>query len=274
MKKALLVGINYPGTPSQLNGCVNDIILMTSVLIEQFGFTDPLNRRILTDNSATTAEIRRRLNWLVDGASAGDSLYFHYSGHGSQMIDTDYDREEEPDGKDEIICPSDLNWRDKVIKDDELRSIFSRVPEGVDVTVTLDCCHSGQGLRTLSNPSEAPSPNKSRVLPMPTDIEARGFGLPLQPRARSFQNVDTIEEQDGVLISGCQSHQTSADAWIHNKYHGACTYYLVEVLKQSNYSITYLELISKLNAKMDRYGYSQNPELNCAERYLNRRFLL
>lgn len=273
MKRALLVGINYPGTPSQLNGCVNDVILMTSLLIQQFGFTDPMNRRILTDNSATTSEILRRLNWLVDGAQPGDSLYFHYSGHGSQMIDKDYDMEEEPDGKDEIICPSDLNWRDKVIKDDDLRNIFSRVPKGCDVTVTLDCCHSGQGLRTLVNPLETPSPNKSRVLAMPADIEARGWGLNLPVKERKLQHVDTIEEQDGVLISGCQSNQTSADAWIHTKYHGACTYYLWEVLKQSNFTISHTDLIQKMNQKMDKHGYTQNPELNCASPFLNRNFL-
>jgi hypothetical protein len=273
MKRALLVGINYPGTSSQLNGCVNDVILMASLLIEQFGFTDPLNRRLLVDNAATTSEIMRRLDWLVDGAKAGDTLYFHYSGHGSQMIDTDYDLEEEPDGKDEIICPSDLNWRDKVIKDDDLRRVFSRVPKGVDLTVTLDCCHSGQGLRTLTNPYETPSPNKSRTLPMPADIEARGWGKHLQVKTRGLQNVDTIEEQDGVLISGCQSTQTSADAWINNKYHGACTYYLWETLRQSNYNISHVELIKKMNEKMDYHGYTQNPELNCASQFLNKRFL-
>lgn len=38
------------------------------------------------------------MKWLVSGARAGDHLFLHYSGHGSQTEDTDGD---ELDGKDE-----------------------------------------------------------------------------------------------------------------------------------------------------------------------------
>jgi hypothetical protein len=38
-KKALLVGINYRNTESELNGCINDIINMKDVLITKFGYS-------------------------------------------------------------------------------------------------------------------------------------------------------------------------------------------------------------------------------------------
>ena len=38
MKYALLVGINYTGTPNQLMGCVNDAVNMRQQLIENHGF--------------------------------------------------------------------------------------------------------------------------------------------------------------------------------------------------------------------------------------------
>ena len=44
------------------------------------------------------------MNWLVRGAQPNDSLFFHYSGHGSQQQDHDGD---EVDGTDETICPVD-----------------------------------------------------------------------------------------------------------------------------------------------------------------------
>ena len=44
------------------------------------------------------------MNWLVRGAQPNDSLFFHYSGHGSQQQDSDGD---EVDGTDETICPVD-----------------------------------------------------------------------------------------------------------------------------------------------------------------------
>ena len=136
-KKALLVGINYPGTNHALRGCVNDVVMVSEMLTKEFGFKAN-EKRMLTDNSATTANILERLEWLVDGAQPGDYLHFHYSGHGSQMIDSRYDEDYEPDGKDEILCPVDLNWRDKVIKDDDLKRIFDKVPEGVHLSVVLD----------------------------------------------------------------------------------------------------------------------------------------
>jgi len=268
-KKALLVGINYPGTSHALNGCVNDVRSMNSILTKHYGFTNPKNTRMLVDASATTKNILSRLEWLVNGAKAGDVLYFHYSGHGSQMVDTDYDKQDEPDGLDEIICPIDLNWRDKVIKDDDFKRIFSKLPNKVNLTVVLDCCHSGTGIRGgLKNPFlEQCSPNKDRVLPMPADIESRGNGLELEPKPRKLQ------KEVGLLISGCKSNQTSADAWIHNKYMGACTYYLIDTLQRNKYKTTYSYLVSALNRKMIKYKYSQRPELNGPKELFNHGFL-
>ena len=39
-KKALIIGINYPGTPAQLNGCVNDAKSEREILMSHFGFRD------------------------------------------------------------------------------------------------------------------------------------------------------------------------------------------------------------------------------------------
>lgn len=272
-RKALLVGINYPGTQHALRGCVNDIKTMNSIITSHYGFKNAKHKRMLTDKSATTKNILNRLHWLVDGAKPGDVLYFHYSGHGSQMVDTDYNKKDEPDGLDEIICPIDLNWRDKVIKDDDFKEIFSTVPSGVNLTVVLDCCHSGTGIRGgLANPYlEAPSPNKDRVLPMPPDIENRGYGLDLQPKSRDIRNEKGA--QVGVLISGCRSNQTSADAWIHNKYMGACTYYLAESVRLYKYNISYAKLVARLVGRMKRFGYSQRPQLNAPRSMRKHNFL-
>ena len=41
------------------------------------------------------------MKWLLGGVQSGDSLFFHFSGHGSQVIDHSGDEE---DGLDETIC--------------------------------------------------------------------------------------------------------------------------------------------------------------------------
>lgn len=271
-KKALLVGINkYSDGP--LNGCVNDVIRINQVITRHFGFTDNKQKRMLVDESATTDNILERLNWLVEDAQAGDVLFFHYSGHGSQMVDTDYDLDDEPDGLDEIICPIDLNWRDKVVIDDDFAKIFAGVPDDVNLTVALDCCHSGQGLRDMSV-----GPNRARVLPTPIDILNRGFDKALEPKSRGIyvdRSIHTVEDQKGVLLSGCQSDQTSADAWIQTekKYMGAFTHYFTEVLKKNNWDLTYENLVIETNKLLVRHGYDQRPELNCPTHYKNKKFL-
>jgi len=266
-RKALIVGINYPDTQHALRGCVNDAQMVSEMLTTHFGFKAK-EKRMLTDASATTANILERLEWLVDGAQPGDILHFHYSGHGSQMIDSKYDTDDEPDGLDEIICPIDLNWRDKVISDDMLKNIFDRVPSGVHLTMILDCCHSGTAIdqsdqyRPLglgeTREFSPDSPNRARILPMPADISNRGFGLNLRPRRRKVRQVD----EAGLLISGCQSHQTSADAWIDNQFCGAATYAFIKTMERYDYDVTYRQLVDEMNHFMVQHRFTQRPELN------------
>ncbi len=286
VKKALLVGINYPGTPNELRGCVNDVIAMSQLLAEQYGFTDPNNRRMLTDSSATTKNILERLVWLVDGAQPGDVLVFHYSGHGAQTVNRDYDElSVESDGLDELICPVDFDWRGNMITDDHLNSIFSRVPSGVNLTVILDCCHSGGGIdsltqyqpfgKSIASQFDVNSPNKNRSIPMPPDIANRAYGSNIEKVNRVLTQVieQSKKENSAVLISGCQSNQTSADTFIGNQYVGAATFFLTHVLKQSNYKITYRDLINRVSEELVKFNYTQRPELNGSQSIFDREFL-
>lgn len=268
--KALLVGINYPGTNNALRGCVNDVITMREIIENQFGFTDVNNVKIITDNDATTRNIKSGLSWLVEGAAAGDVLFFHFSGHGSQMPNSD-GSDHEPDGLDEILCPSDLDWQSKVIKDDDLRRIFDRLPQGVSLTVLLDCCHSGSGMDQHNQyqplglgvaremDAELSKTVINRFIPMPESLraEAEQYKLVngLHPIAKSVQ-------QRGMLITGCQSQQTSADAFIGGKYMGAATYFAAQVMKEKGFNVTYKQLVDEMNNRLAAVGFTQRPELN------------
>lgn len=65
---------------------------------------------VLTDDATdpnlypSRANILAQMRALVAGAAPGDSLFFSFSGHGSQVKDTSGD---EADGMDETICPAD-----------------------------------------------------------------------------------------------------------------------------------------------------------------------
>lgn len=285
-KKALLVGINYPGTAHALRGCVNDVLEMESILAGHYGFKDIT---MLRDHEATTKTMKTELENLVAGAQPGDILFFHYSGHGSQMIDSKYDRDEEPDGLDEILCPIDLNWNDKVIRDDDLREIFDKVPSGVHLTVVLDCCHSGSGLDQANTfqplgqgeargmltevlAGQGIKDIASRYLPPPPEVtmvaETRRLDF-YKPRSIQKREVN----QTGLLISGCQAHQTSADAYIGGKYMGACTYMIASALKGKKWDTDYKSLVVEINNKLADAGFSQRPELNGSEALFTKKFL-
>lgn len=110
-KKAVLIGINYPGTKAELKGCINDVTRMRQCLLERYGFDEQdITILIDTDRSydqPTGKNIRRALQDLVRSAEPDDFLFVHYSGHGTRLpAETG---EDDDTGFDECIVPSDMN---------------------------------------------------------------------------------------------------------------------------------------------------------------------
>ncbi|KAG1723922.1 peptidase C14, caspase domain-containing protein [Suillus paluster] len=142
-KKALLIGINYKGQRHELRGCNNDIRHILPWLINQWGY-HPWDIVQLTDEGYGPLPTRRNIldemHRLVFNARAGDSLFFHFSGHGSQIRDLDGD---EVDGYDEVIFPVDFQ-ESGVISDDEIHEIMVKpLVAGSRLTALFDSCHSG-----------------------------------------------------------------------------------------------------------------------------------
>jgi hypothetical protein len=74
----------------ELHGCANDVKRMHATLTSRFGFDESDILVLLdTDQSGmqpTGANIRSCLAKLIRGTEEGDVLVFHYSGHGTQVI--------------------------------------------------------------------------------------------------------------------------------------------------------------------------------------------
>lgn len=91
--RAVLIGINYPGSSCPLDGACNDVTSMRRYITKR-GFSDAKrDMRVLRDVGdpddikPTKKNIEAALKWLVQGAEAGDSLFLHFSGHGGSMVD-------------------------------------------------------------------------------------------------------------------------------------------------------------------------------------------
>jgi hypothetical protein len=299
MKRAFLAGINAYGQ-APLRGCVNDVQAVYALLTQLFGF-QPDDVRVLVDGRATTDAMKERLDWLTTGVKPGDTVVFHYSGHGSQVRDRG-PQDELADHMDEILCPVDLDWQSKVITDDDLAAYLQRIPRGANCYVILDCCHSGTGTRELRPPGEDNPGHdiRSRYLPPPFDLEARFLGrqlprhrigkgngtngasrvvgVPAEPPRgfwgwlrRVFKakpappppppKVDPFAEMNHVLISGCRSDQTSADAYIEGRYTGALTYHLVKSVRQSGTVATLASVVAFAQSCVRSAKFTQEPQL-------------
>jgi hypothetical protein len=260
-RRALCVGINqYQNYPSAaLQGCVNDVQDMKSVLTKYLGFTaaDVVE---LTDSQSTKANIMKNLSDMVAGAKAGTytSLVFSMSSHGTQVPDKEGD---EPDRADEAFCPNDLaekggEWdRAHVIVDDELHDLFVQLPSNVLLEVYLDTCHSGTGLKAVDLLLD----RKPRYLPPPSlDAFEKVDGKRSHGLYRAMLESGITHH---VLWAACRADQTSADAKISETWHGAFTYYWVQEMIATQNKLSRKDLLAKVVADLKKGRYSQVPQL-------------
>lgn len=245
-KRALLVGLNaYPDPINALRGCLNDVAQVRSLAESRLGFP-AAGIATLTDAAATTRNIVGRLRWLVAGAAPGDVLLFHYSGHGSQVEDRHGD--ELDDNLDEIICPYDLDWN-APFTDDDLYGLVKDLPGGVNLTVVLDCCHSGTGLREAA-------PTRPRFMDPPH------LSGPDRLRIRALRRFGARAAQRGaILMAACRADQVAADASIDGDFHGAFTYFLCRAIEDSVPSASYSSVIHRVRRQLVDNGFDQVPQL-------------
>ena len=252
-RKALCVGINdYPGEGNDLNGCINDANDWAGLLIEHFDFPES-GVKVVLDSEATKANMVAGIEELISGAQAGDVLVFTNSSHGSYVAERGGD---EP-RYDEILCPYDV--AENVLRDDELRRLFAGLPEGVALTVISDSCFSGTVTRAAPM-REVPDERRVRFL---NPRVLGGEELPPEElnRARSSRPERFPESgMKEVLLSAASARQYATDAHIEGGYHGAMTYFAIQIIRAANYEITYAELAEQLR-DLIAADYSQDPQL-------------
>lgn len=263
-KRALLIGINrYQIDGADLRGCVNDVKDLSAALVEFYGFSKK-DITVLTDGAATKKAMEAGIKALVRDSKKGDVAVLHYSGHGSNVPD---DNDDEADGRDEILCPTDLDWKDP-LRDDWLRSTFDGLRDGVSFTAIMDCCHSGTNTREFLPPD---APVKQRYLPSPWGLVAAesGRSLPRKvlselrkspPAARKVKDIVNADLPE-LLITGCRDTQTSADAFIDGRYNGALTYGLVSAIRTAKGKLTYQDLHDRIVAVLKQKKFDQVPQL-------------
>jgi len=148
--RAVLVGINYVGQSGQLSGCHNDVLNVKRYIMDVHGYRDE-NIVVLMDKYGgnmfpSRQKIIEELRRLVAASRLGDSVYFHYSGHGGLLSPEFNAFKTNRKEYDEIIYPVDHHEAGQ-IRDFSLFNHFVKpMSAGVTVTCVMDCCHSGSVL--------------------------------------------------------------------------------------------------------------------------------
>jgi hypothetical protein len=214
-RRALLIGINDYALPAvtDLRGAVNDVELMARLLETRLGF-DRRNIRVLADGQASREAILAAIDELVAAAQEGDSVYFHFSGHGSQRRDRNG---EEADGWDETI----VAWDSRTpgvpdITDDELDARFARL-RTPNAVLVFDSCHSGTVTRSLSEvkPRSIPPDDRADLYPGAT------------------RAMVVVESLPHVLMTGAPSDQEALDGPVAEGFYGLFTYSLAQSLNRN-----------------------------------------
>ena len=238
-KRALLIGCNYFATPSvQLYGCINDIIHTRNTLIDAYGYQDANIYTLRDDDKTrlpTRANIINYLSKLVAASTSSDMLWVHYSGHGTQVKDTNGD---EVSGNDNCIVPCDYNTAGLIV-DDDLNNILKNAK--CQMMICLDSCYSGTGFD------------------LQYSINYNRGAL-----SKSVNNSKILAAENIIMLSGCRDNQTSADAYdnVAKINIGAFTQTLLETLRGSDHNISILPLYSKLCANLNSAGFTQVPVLS------------
>jgi hypothetical protein len=271
-RKALLCGINaYAEAP--LRGCLNDVRNLRDLLISTYDFS-PGDVRVLEDEAAVKSRLLQEWQWLVGDAAEGDTLVFHFSGHGSYVPDRNGDEE---DLRDEITCLYGMDFDDPgtFLSDDEWYELARAVSPAVHLLLIKDTCHSGGSSRflrvrtdegaerTILAP-ERPTPARGEgPVPERTVTNAR-FLKPPQASENAWRGrvgavrTTRLAQVPQTSLMACMETQTAADAAIAGDFHGAFTYHLCEQLRQAC-DLSSTRLIEAV-AKRLQGGYEQIPQ--------------
>lgn len=234
-KRALLIGINYINMPEyRLDGCIDDICYMRNMLIDAYGY-DKSNIIMLRDDTEnpilmpTYENIMRELNDIA--SSNNDEIWIQYSGHGTQIQDSN-------NVMDNVIVP--IDFYKNYIFDNDIHEILLKIR--CRAILSFDCCHSG----SIGNlPWTFMMDNKNII---------------------TIYNKTIMPNPNIYLLSSCKDNQTSIDGYNREMSQevGAFSNAFNECLRDSNHQIDIMTLYKNICNNLIANGYSQRPVLSCS----------
>lgn len=264
-RRALIIGIDkYPNLSerAQLEGCVRDAQDIARLLEERFGFSSSQMTTLL-DEQATRDGILKAMNALAEQVQENDAVVVHYSGHGSQRTALAEDRSR-AGVMEETLVASDSGHYDphpnQDISSAELREWIAGLTKVTpNVTLILDCCHSGT-IATVRHDGERPPKIRS------VKADTR------QPPASQKKRLRDVKDGPAsfvrhVVIAACRDKESAYEVAAPDGSHGALTWNLLRELESlpEGACPTYRDVLepvrSRVNKVAEEYGGRQEPQL-------------
>ena len=245
---AILIGINaYKKKP--LRGAVQDVENIKAYLEGAVGLVDIRMFTATGDNepgSTSSNEdqklwpsdnnIRSAFEEVIQLAKAGDSVYVHYSGHGTRERPNDRSYNKSTGDLALVVLSGEAEKPEKYLWGRSLAySLNAMVKKGLVVTLVLDCCFSASVYR--SNPNV-------RFLPYDMEIGSTAQSEPdwkfhdcpfesSTSRDVSMLPNWLINPEKYAILVACGPHEEAGEIEIPNgKIVGTLSYFLVKVLKE------------------------------------------
>jgi hypothetical protein len=272
--RALLVGVNYKGTPYELRGCINDATGTRDMLHSRFK-VQTSNMVVMTDDRGSgdalypaPANIIGQMKALIAKSSSGDTIYFHYSGHGFTVASGNHAVVTASGGKIEagltecVLARHGGKTGDRKDKDitagnticgDAFNRVLELVPPGVFLFGVIDTCNSGTVFDLTYN------------IRVKTEQECTLTKCEKPENSKLVYHLTHNEDRpcyrgNIILFSSVKTKTTAWDTTINGRNMGALSGILVEKLKEPQ-TPSYLDLLFLMHNQL-KVKYDQDPQLS------------
>ena len=265
-KLALLVGINNYQNVTNLQGTITDIYLQKELLVHRFGF-NPQDVLLVSDESdiKPTREgiLQAFEEHLINQAKPGDTVVYHFSGHGSQVSETDSSL---GNNLNSTFVPSDRlieqTGQQNTVSDITGKTLFLLMSaiKTDNLTVVLDSCYSGGGKR--GNLTVRSIEGGEDYLPSSLEQEYQQKWLSkfeLSPQELEQRRKNSIAK--GVVIASASEKQIAAEAYLDGFVTGAFTYLMTQYLWQETSPSKVDNLVTNVSRNINNsFSSNQKPE--------------
>ncbi len=271
---ALVVGIDaYQAPLSPLTGCLNDVEQIETYLTRQF--TSGLHLHTLRNKEATLENIVKEFQEHLYKAEPEDTVWFHFSGYGTEAYSAAEFLSTLPAGKDRcLLCYSGKENEYALLADKELAVLLAGfMKEGNPaslprIVVSLDCSY-GIDLETkpvAMHPRTAVHLNPFLQQKENDEMGTWLTGRTLDEYAEGYYQQQweangklTIPETRHILFTASQGKEAAME--VANQ--GVFTSSLISALEETKGSLNYADLLHRTrNAVQAMNGeYMQTPQL-------------